>query len=61
MVCRYGPCEPSDLQDRMKQAVALLGADEVRSIMEEQGKIEVTCDFCRQTYQFAEDEVLAYL
>lgn len=58
---RYGPCEPQDLQDRMKQAVALLGADEVRSIMEEQGKIEVTCDFCRQTYQFAEDEVLAYL
>lgn len=58
---RYGPCEPQDLQGRMKQAVALLGADEVRSIMEEQGKIEVTCDFCRQTYQFAEDEVLAYL
>ncbi len=45
----------------MKQAVALLGADEVRSIMQEQGKIEVTCDFCRQTYQFKEDEVMAYL
>ncbi|KAI7839699.1 hypothetical protein COHA_006506 [Chlorella ohadii] len=58
---RYGPCEPADLQDRMKQAVALLGADEVRSIMQEQGKIEVTCDFCRQTYQFKEDEVMAYL
>lgn len=59
--CRYGPCEPADLQDRMRSAVALLGEQEVRGIMEEQGKIEVTCEFCRQTYSFSEDEVLAAL
>ena len=38
---RYGPCEPSDLQDRMRSAVALLGESEVRAIVAEQGKIEV--------------------
>ena len=38
---RYGPCEPADLQDRMRSAVALLGEQEVRTIIEEQGKIEV--------------------
>lgn len=24
--CRYGPCEPKDLEQRMKRAVAALGA-----------------------------------
>ncbi|KAI3439064.1 hypothetical protein D9Q98_001474 [Chlorella vulgaris] len=58
---RYGPCEPSDLQDRMRSAVALLGEKEVRDIVAEQGKIEVTCEFCRQTYAFNEAEVLQAL
>jgi len=38
---RYGPCEIGDLQDRMKRAVALLGPEEVKNIMREEGKIEV--------------------
>ena len=38
---RYGPCEIGDLQDRMKRAVALLGPEEVKNIMQEEGKIEV--------------------
>ncbi|KAL0021890.1 hypothetical protein WJX77_012153 [Trebouxia sp. C0004] len=46
---RYGPCEIGDLQDRMKRAVALLGPQEVNNIMQEEGKIEVTCEFCRET------------
>ena len=45
----------------MKQAVALLGEEEVRSIVAQEGRIEVSCDFCRQTYSFEEEEVLAYL
>jgi molecular chaperone Hsp33 len=45
----------------MRSAVALLGEQEVRGIMAEQGKIEVTCEFCRQTYSFSEEEVLAAL
>ena len=37
---RYGPCDPEDLRNRMKRAVATLGSAEVRSILEEQGVIE---------------------
>ena len=40
-VLRYGPCDPEELQNRMMRAVAALGEAEVRSILEEQGKIEV--------------------
>ena len=45
----------------MKKAVAALGADEVKDIVREQGMIEVTCEFCKQTYQFGEAEVMAHL
>ena len=31
----------SDLQERMKRAVALLGEEEVKNIMRDEGKIEV--------------------
>ena len=37
----YGPCEASALQQRMKRAVALLGANEIEKLLEEEGKIEV--------------------
>ncbi|EIE19291.1 heat shock protein 33, partial [Coccomyxa subellipsoidea C-169] len=56
---RYGPCEAESLKERMKRAVALLGPKEVQEILATQGKIEVSCEFCRETYQFAQDEVLA--
>ena len=34
---------------------------QVRSILEEQGMVEVTCEFCRDTYQFQQEEVLEAL
>ncbi|CAL5221871.1 g4134 [Coccomyxa viridis] len=55
---RYGPCEADSLKERMKRAVALLGEKEVQSIMRQEGKIEVSCDFCRETYTFGEQEVM---
>eukprot|EP00891_Asterochloris_glomerata_P009132 jgi/Astpho2/9132/e_gw1.00134.7.1_t len=55
---RYGPCEAADLQHRMKRAVALLGPQEVKTILETEGKIEVTCEFCKETYQFSEEDVM---
>ena len=55
---RYGPCEPEDLKGRMASAVAALGEDEVRDIIKEQGMIEVTCEFCKQSYQFEEDAIM---
>lgn len=54
----YGPCESGVLRGRMASAVAALGEEEVRDIINEQGKIEVTCEFCRETYDFGEDEIL---
>ena len=41
MAPSYGPCEKQALQTRMKRAVALLGADEIENLLEEEGKIEV--------------------
>lgn len=32
---------------------------EVESIIEEQGKVEVTCEFCKDTVVFSEDELLS--
>lgn len=43
----------------MKRAVAALGEGEAAKLMEEQGKIEVTCQFCADTYQFTEAEVVS--
>ena len=45
----------------MKRAVASLGTEEVTEILEEQGHVELTCDFCKLTVQFPRDEVLATL
>ena len=45
--CRFGPCEPESLKERMKRAVALLGKDEVNEIVRSEGKIEVQPVFCR--------------
>lgn len=42
----------------MRSAVATLGETEVRSILEEQGSVEVTCEFCRETFKFEEGEVM---
>jgi molecular chaperone Hsp33 len=58
---RFGPCEADALKERMKRAVASLGPAEVKAIMEEQGKIEVTCEFCNEAYRFTEEEVLEFV
>ncbi len=50
MFYRYGPCEPQALKDRMLRAVAALGEQEVRSIIADVGKIEVTCEMVRPSW-----------
>ncbi|WPT13293.1 33 kDa chaperonin [Picochlorum sp. SENEW3] len=57
----YGPCEPESLKSRMASAVAALGEKEVKDIIEEQGHVEVTCEFCKQTYQFTEEQIMEVL
>lgn len=44
---RFGPCEGQGLKERMMRAVAMLGEAEVSDIQAQEGKIEVTCEFCQ--------------
>lgn len=39
-------------RERVANMLRLLGLDEVHSILEEQGKIEVDCEFCNRHYHF---------
>lgn len=53
----YGPCESGALKQRMKKAVSTLGMAEVKKIIEEEGKIEVNCEFCQETVVFSEADI----
>lgn len=39
-------------RDRVTAMLRMLGLDEVRSILNEQGRIDVDCEFCNQHYSF---------
>lgn len=39
-------------RDRVAAMMRMLGRDEVHSILADQGKVEVTCEFCRKRYVF---------
>jgi molecular chaperone Hsp33 len=39
-------------RDRVTAMLRMLGLDEVRSILSEQGRIDVDCEFCNQHYTF---------
>lgn len=56
--------EPRSLQfacscseNRTGNMLITLGRDEVQSILDEQGKVEVQCQFCHQQYQFDQTQV----
>ena len=51
------PCS----HERVVDALATLGHAEVKSILEEQGKAEATCDFCRSTYVVSSAELTTLL
>ena len=49
----YGPCEldgEHGLKARMRRAVASLGREEVESILQEMGCVEVACNFCNSEF-----------
>ena len=54
---KYGPCCREELEGRMLKAVASLGREEAMKIIEEDGKIEVTCEFCKEDLVFNEEEI----
>lgn len=39
-------------RDKVKNMLRSLGIDEIHSIIEEQGAVEVNCEYCNQLYQF---------
>jgi Disulfide bond chaperones of the HSP33 family len=44
-------------RQRTRDAVASLGAEEVRQILSEQGKISADCQFCAELYVFTKDDL----
>jgi molecular chaperone Hsp33 len=51
----YCPCS----RERAAASLTLLGANELRSMILEEGTAEVTCNFCRERYDFDETELEA--
>ena len=41
----------------MRGPVQLLGRDDCEKLLAEYGYIEVTCEFCQETYRFSPEEV----
>ncbi|MFW6000994.1 MAG: Hsp33 family molecular chaperone HslO [Halanaerobium sp.] len=44
-------------RDRIHELIAGLGRDEIEETLNEQGKLEVKCHFCNQSYIFEKNEV----
>ncbi|KAH7427638.1 hypothetical protein KP509_10G052800 [Ceratopteris richardii] len=54
---KYGPCDISGLKQRMLRAVTLLGPTDVKQLLEEQGHVEVRCEFCAEVLRFGRNEL----
>jgi len=39
-------------RERVESMLRMIGRDEARSVLEEQGELRVDCEFCNQTYRF---------
>ena len=44
-------------KEHMEHGLATLGKEELQSIIEEDGKAELTCHFCNKKYQFTKEEL----
>jgi molecular chaperone Hsp33 len=40
--------------ERLAGVVRMLGAEEVKSLLAEQGQVELTCEFCNRTFRYDE-------
>ena len=43
--------------ERMKSALATIGKEDLRQIIDEDGEAELVCHFCRSKYQFGKEEL----
>ena len=41
----------------MERALVSIGADELKKIIDEDGKAELSCQFCSKKYNFTKDEL----
>ncbi|MDE2090649.1 MAG: Hsp33 family molecular chaperone HslO [Gammaproteobacteria bacterium] len=48
-------------RERIETTLRSLGADEMHSILREQGKVHVDCEFCGRRYEFDEVDIAALL
>lgn len=44
-------------RDRMKNALATIGKDDLREIIDEDGQAELSCNFCNSKYKFEKNEL----
>ena len=47
--------------DHLASVVRMLGADELESLLEETGQVELNCEFCNRMFRYGEDDVAAIL
>lgn len=52
-VAFHCPCS----RERISNAIISLGADEIQSMIEEDGKAEAECHFCNERYHFSKEEL----
>mmetsp|Transcript_26973 Transcript_26973/g.88512 ORF Transcript_26973/g.88512 Transcript_26973/m.88512 type:complete len:97 (-) Transcript_26973:138-428(-) len=52
---QYGPCEPEALKTRMQRAVASLGREEIENLLESGETVDVTCEFCKESFSFGRE------
>ena len=44
-------------RERMKNALATIGKDDLREIIDEDGRAELCCNFCDSKYEFSREEL----
>lgn len=47
--------------DRLAGVVRMLGEDELKSLLAEQGHVELTCEFCNRSFRYDDEQVQAIL
>lgn len=48
-------------EEKCLQAISQIAPEELKSIIEEQGKLEMTCDYCTHTYSFNEGDLTIFI
>ena len=54
---KYPKYECDCSKERMERALISLGKEELKKIIEEDGKAEIVCHFCNKKYEFNEEEL----